>query len=254
MCSNFMCLLLLIWMYSQEAYGQIQTSLGWNGGCNTCPAASNTGYVYGGYPVYPQYTQQYNQYPYYSQNFQQLPYVYASNQQQAVGNQQIINSYPTNSVTSGTTATKNVYDTIKTEVIDIDPKYFRDLYANYYPQRVRTPTVSRTSVVRQQTPYVVKIDSQQHNNTNVPQVIKKHDVQHKTFTFKKTFVLNPNENKDSVINLNFVNGVPVTTEVAEEFREDTTIKAEIIQEIPVTTDQPEKTEDKKPVSVDSWFI
>lgn len=260
MCPNFWCFLLPIWMVLHISYGQIQSGVVYGGGCSTCPLSQNVGYDYRGYSMYPQYGQPYYQYPetsYYSQNFQQLPYVYASNQQQPVSNQQIITSGSTSTGTSGSSVVdKNTYSNVKTEIIDIDPKYFRYLYSNYFPRNVGSASSYTTrKVVGQQVPYVVKVDSQQHNNTNIPQVIKKHDVQHKTFTFKKTFVLNPDENKNNVINLNFVNGVPVTTEVSENLREETTIKPQVIDEVPATTEQQITTTDSEiPVSVNSWFI
>lgn len=268
MCPKLCSSLFLVWIATLSVDCQIQTYPGLNE-CGT--SCQQNGPINGNYyaiPWYPQYSQIPFQYPTYNQFYQQypqyMPYVSTSNQPQQVGYQQLYTNQPSSvsTVKSEVNAPKTNYDGIKTEVIDIEPKYFRYLYSNLLSKPVYQPQTNTISV-RKNAPYVVKIDSNQYNNTNVPQVIKKHDVQHKTYTFKKTFVLTPGD-KDSVINMNFVNGVPVTTDATEELQEEARVQEETNESLhqeTTTTEQPittteepiTTTENDDPVSINSWF-
>lgn len=249
---KFPSFLVLLWIF--EVNSQLLNYPGLNGGCTNCQSdVHTTGSYYGNYPWYPQYRQVGYQYPSFGQYYSQyLPYAYANNQLPQAGSQQINSNVNRPSVTKTTDNSK--FANVKTEVIDIDPQYFRYLYSRYLPQSVSVPKSRKVSVSNKRFPYVVKVDSHQYNSSNIPQVIKKHDVQHKTFTFKKTYVLTPG-NENSVINLNFVNGVPVTTVTSNDLREETTLPpSTTTEESTITTEEPTTTtENDNPVSVTRWY-
>lgn len=272
MCPKLLSLFILFWTAILEVNCQFQNFPGLNGACTSCQQNGPTGgNYYVSYPWYPQYSQLPYQNPTYAQAYQQypqyLPYVSTSNQPQSIGYQQVYTpSTQPSSVSSVNAAIvtkdKANYDNVKTEVIDIEPKYFRYLYSNLFSKSASLPRTRKIGV-RKNSPYVVKVDSHQLNSTNVPQVIKKHDVQHKTFTFKKTFVLSPG-NQDSVINMNFVNGVIVTTEAPEELRGEGELQEntnERLHQETTTTEQPittteepiTTTENDNPANLNSWF-
>lgn len=261
MCPKFRSLLFLIWTF--EVNSQILSYPGLNGGCTGCPATAQSIYV--NYPWYPQSRQVIYQYPVTGQYYQQyMPYVYVNNQPQPASSQQLYPNLGSDQITSGsrvievptrktTDDSKVKYGNVKTEIIDIDPQSFRYLYSSYLPNVVPRP---RKASVRKDLPYVVKVDSNQYNTTSIPQVIKKHDVQHKISSFRKTFVLKPGD-KDSVINLNFVNGEPVTTETSDDLVPETTQLSPVTttEEPVITTEEPTTTtENDTPVSLNGWFI
>ncbi|CAH2000542.1 unnamed protein product [Acanthoscelides obtectus] len=59
--------------------------------------------------------------------------------------------------------------------------------------------------------YVIKKDSSQNNgNQSESRLIDKHEIQRKTYTFQKTFVVTPEKRPSGPITINLVNGIPVT--------------------------------------------
>lgn len=268
MCPKFRCLFFLLWTF--DVNSQLLNYPGLNSGCTSCPvSAQSNGNYYVNNPWYPQSGQVIYQYPQTGQYYQQyLPYAYLNNQPQSSGSHQLLlqtqitpgSNLPVSGVPAKQTNgdSKIKFENVKTEVIDIDPQSFRYLYSRYYLPNAVTVPKSRKVSISKDSPYVVKVESHQYNSTSVPQVFRKHDVQHKTFTFKKTYVLKPG-NKDSVINLNFVNGVPVTTETSNDLQTETTTlppsTTTTEESVSTTTEEPATTtENDTPVSVNGWFI
>lgn len=224
MCRNFETLLFTIFLTILEVFGQV---------------VQPVGNLNGGYLMYPQYGQQYiqGQYSQLNQyNPQYIPYPYGANQRSFSSQAQPIpNSVADNGV--------------KTEIIDIDSQAFRNMY---YPRNRPVDVVQRKINNSQQqrggsrkTPYVVKVDTKQYNNTVIPKLFNKHETQHKVYTFNKTYVIGPGD-REKVISLNFLNGVPVTDGSA-------TLKDETTSVSPTITEK-STTESDNPVSVNNWFF
>ncbi|XP_056635345.1 uncharacterized protein LOC130444290 [Diorhabda sublineata] len=174
------------------------------------------------------------QYPYYGQ--QQVYY--------PVNNQPIYYPYPyqygvyqpqpqrnipetTKNKTEEKSTTPDPYAGVETEYIDVQPEAFRKIIQTL---RVQPTIISYETRVKTKTPkysYVVKTENNQSNDTNIPVSVNKYESNSKVYTFNKTFVLHPGDNKDKVVNFNFVNGVQVTdspvVENIETLNETTTL-------------------------------
>nr|CAH7734891.1 unnamed protein product [Callosobruchus chinensis] len=79
------------------------------------------------------------------------------------------------------------------------------------------PIPPMTKKRRHRHKYVIKKDSSQnYGNQSESRVIDKHEVQSKTYSFRKTFVVTPEKRPSGPITINLLNGVPVTTPLPEE--------------------------------------
>lgn len=221
---------------------------------------SNSYLPYYGYPVqsYPQnYPVNYPAYTYPVQSYPSQPV--QTNYQY---------TYPQYTPTQASnTSQVDPYANLKVNIIDVEPKYF-DYYKrffklenNAYPIEVIDDTSGVGAggggggggVVEPQTQgqpyYTVKTESKNFNFSSIPQSINTHDVKSKTYSFKRTFTVDPSKKGNNVINLNFVNGVQVTEEALTEGPDqaDATIPPAVTEEAISTT-----TENEEPVNILTW--
>lgn len=101
-------------------------------------------------------------------------------------------------------------------IIPIPPQYQQPYQPGYQqPYQPQYQQLYQSQYVPPNPRYIVKTSSSQSGDKNQPKSFIKHDVQNKVLKFSNTYVITP-EDRDRVINLNFVNGVPVTTTTEEE--------------------------------------
>lgn len=256
-------------------YGSYQGSAGYPSGVQVIRAGSPNYEILrqgfqGGYQRYP------SVYPNYQGGYGQVPkYVSQTNVNGSVSNQTTnpypypyytapvyprVQNYPNyypyvqyrplNSTASNSTVettTKDPFANVTTDFVDVEPQRFNNLMNFYHLQPQIQPIRARSPRYYQPT-YKVFVDSKQSNFTEKPPtVFTKHEVQNKKYSFRKTFVLTP-ENRSSVINLHFLNGEPVNQEETPGGAREN-VKEEIDTEPAVTTTE----ESEKPVGVNNWL-
>lgn len=245
--------------YGYPAYGQYYS--GQSAVYSPYPYQYSNPYPpYYGYPGQ-SYVQNYPaNYPTYSYPVQSYP-----SQIYQAGNYPVQQNYPQHAAIQPNNSHVDPYANLKVDIIDVEPKYF-DYYKrffkledNAYPIEVIDDNSNAgghgggggggVQQTQAQPYYTVKTESKHFNFTSIPKSVSTHDVKSKTYSFKRTFTLDPTNKENSVINLNFVNGVQVTDEPDVETRDlsETTLPPAVTE---VTTNA--TTENDEPINILSW--
>lgn len=146
--------------------------------------------------------------------------------------------------------TSDKYANVPTEIIDVDPENFNRIMQRLHgqPRIVSYETRVRKTKLRQPQ-YKVITETKKSNNTNAPQSIQRHEIINKSYSFNKTYVLHPGNDRKEVINLNFVNGVQVT-DSPENYEDGADEAATVSTTTEITTTT---TESEEPAAIDSFL-